>query len=98
PLDIVNLEAVALQIGNRHADVVELATRKNVAPYRSGRLRLLFARALVRGRPERDGMMKVEPARLQQPVDGLEIRRVIRHPDMLEHADRGNLVELAFDL
>ena len=41
--------------------------------------------------------MKVESARLQQAVDGLEIRRVIGDPDVLEHADRGDLVEIALD-
>ena len=41
--------------------------------------------------------MKVEPARLQQAVDGLEIRTVIGDPDVLEHADRGDPVEIALD-
>src|SRR5262249_26112872 len=78
--------------------MIELATRKNIAPYRGGRLGLLPAMPLIRGRAEGDRMMKVEPARLQPLVDGLEICRVIRDPDMLEHADRCDLVEIALDL
>src|SRR6266545_4269576 len=41
--------------------------------------------------------MKVEPAGLEQAVNGLEVRRVIGGADMLEHADRGDLVEIALD-
>src|SRR5579863_7825646 len=41
--------------------------------------------------------MEIKPARLQQAIDGLKISRMVGDADMLEHADRGNLVELAFD-
>src|SRR5450432_1907240 len=42
-------------------------------------------------------MMKVEAARLQQAVDGLEVRTVVGDSDVLEHADRGDLVESSVD-
>ena len=78
--------------------MIELAARKNVARRpRSAAWDFFLVQALVRRRAERDRVMKVEPARLQQAVDGLEIGGVIGDADMLEHADRGDLVELALD-
>ena len=46
----------------------------------------------------RDGVVQIEAARPQQPVHGAEIGRVIGDADLLEHADRGDLVELALHL
>src|SRR4029077_15791508 len=53
--------------------------------------------ALEFSRAQRDRVMQIEPARLQQSVDGLEIGRVVGEADLFEHADRGDLVEAALD-
>jgi hypothetical protein len=60
--------------------MIELTTGKNIAPNRGGRLRSLILTPFVRRRTERDRVVEVEPARLQQAVDGLEIRRVMATP------------------
>jgi hypothetical protein len=75
--------------------VIELAAGKDVAGQRVRRPGFLLA--LVRRRAERDRVMKVESAGLEQAVNGTEVRGVIGGADTLEHADRGDLVEIALD-
>ena len=63
-LDVMHLEAIALEIRDRHAEVIELAAWKDVAQ-RSPWLRAAFAAtALVVARSAtRDRMVQVKPAR-----------------------------------
>src|SRR4029079_3287934 len=67
-LDVVHLETVTLEIGDRHAEMGEVAAREYVAAKRDRRLRLFPVQPLVGRRAERDRMMKIEPARLEQAV------------------------------
>ena len=78
--------------------MVEFAAREDVA-----RQRAVFGLQLAEGAlgalgAARDGVVQIEPARPQQPVHGAEIGRVVADADLLEHADRGDLVELALHL
>ena len=72
--DVVHLEAVPLQVRDRHADMIEFAAGKDVAGDGAG-LRRCFAEefALVALGGPRDGVMQIEPVGLEQPVDGREI-------------------------
>ena len=80
--------------------MIEFAAWKNIAADR-GRGGCIppaaAAKALEALRAQRDRMMKIEPARLQQAIDGLEVGRMVGIADLLEHADRGDLVEAALD-
>src|SRR5579862_7144236 len=83
--DIVHLEVVELEIGDGHADMVQLATWKDVAADGRGRGRIPAAasKALEAFRAKRDRVMKIKPARLQQAIDGLKIGRMVGDSDML---------------
>jgi len=92
------LEAVALQIGDRHAEMIELAAGEDVAGER-----LVFGLQLAEGffaalGAPRDGVVEIEPTWPEQAMHGAEIGRVVLDPHMLEHADGGDLVELALHL
>src|SRR5689334_8919507 len=97
-LDIMNLEAISLQVRDRHSDVIEFAAGENVAADCKGLL-AVAAEELAIGalRRPRDGVMQIEPGGLEQPMDGPEIARVVFAADVLEHADRRDLVELAVE-
>src|ERR1700730_15027884 len=90
--DIVHFEAVALQIGNRHRDMVELPAGKDVTDHGQGLGRPFAEMPVVTFRPPRDRMVQVKPARLEQAIDGLKISRMVGKADVLEHPDGSNPV------
>ena len=42
--------------------------------------------------------MQIKATRTEQPVDRREVGTVVRQPDLLEHADRSDLVERSLDM
>src|SRR5438105_636457 len=93
--DVVHLESGELEVGDGHGQVIECAAGKDVADDPAHGGALSAPEALIFPRAYRDRMMEVEPARLEQTVDGLEIGCMVGKADVLEHADRGDLVEAA---
>ena len=95
--NIVNFKAKPLEIGNRHADIVEFGAGENIARDRSI-FGPSFAEGLVvaLGWPG-DGVMQIKTIGLQQAIDRLEIGWMIVYSDMFEHADGSDLVEAAVD-
>ena len=97
-LHVVDLEAVRLQKLGRMADMVEFGAGEDVADDRR-----IFPRPLAKlgvaglGRPG-DRMVQIEPVRAQQLAHRGQVGRVIVPADMLEHADRGDLVEAPVEL
>src|SRR5262249_23706010 len=71
--DVVHLEAVKLQVLDRHADVIERAARKDVAPDIVEHRGFVLERALIFARAQGDRVVQVEAAWLEQAVHGLEI-------------------------
>lgn len=87
-----------LEIAEGHADRIELAAGKDVFDQR------LEFRALAQGLLDAalvapgDGVVQIDAARLEQAMNGREIGGVVGQPEMLEHADRRDLVEGAGQL
>src|ERR1700760_1535932 len=98
--DVVHLEIIRLEIGDRHAQMIQFAARENIAANR-GRSRSVTpaaAKTLETFRTQRDRVMKVQAARLEQAINGLEIGRIVRNADLLEHPDGRDLVEASLNL
>src|ERR1700738_648777 len=95
-LDVVHLKTLPFQIRDRHPDVIEIAAGKDVAPDRLRFLAVVAEELAIGafGRPG-DRVMKVEPTRFEQAVDGRKVALVVRVSDMLEHANGRDLVEAA---
>src|SRR3954467_7235249 len=97
-LDVVHIETVRFQAACRHADRIDLAARENVFDQR------LIFRAFAAHAPATvlhplgDGMMKIDAVWFQQPAYRGKISGVVGEPDMLEHADRRNLVKTALKI
>ena len=96
--DVADLEAGALEIGDGPAEIVEFAAWKDVARQRLELRPLLAGAGSVTPARTGDGVMQVESARLQKALHGLEVGLEIGKADVLEHADRDDLVEQAFAL
>src|SRR5215218_3459430 len=96
-LDVVDLEAVALEALDRVADVVELAARKDVAGQDCELGPFLQEHLVGALRRTGDGMVEEEAVALQHALDGRIVFRVVFPADVLLDADRRHLVELALD-
>ena len=83
-LDIVDLEAEALEICDGAPDIVELATREDLfRQRREFRPLPTLLRLMALARP-RDGMVQEQAARPQGAVRRLEVGREVVDADMLE--------------
>src|SRR5262245_5634488 len=85
-LDVHDLPARALLLGERLADAGQLAIREHVAQEELELARILPAELVD------DAMVQVEPAVLQARADAPEERGVVRDPDVLDHAHGRDLV------
>ena len=97
-LDVVHLEAVLLEIARRMPMMVEFAAGEDVADHRLVFRALARSALLVALAAPGDRVMQIDPPGSQQPVHRREIGGVVDEADMLEHADRGDLVEAPVEL
>src|SRR5262249_38402536 len=86
PLDIHDFPARTLHLGERLAEAGQLTVREHVAQEELELARVLPAELMD------DAMVEVEPAVLQAPAYAAEERRIVRDPDVLDHADGRDLV------
>src|ERR1700722_9670721 len=80
--------------------MIEFSAGKDVAADRGGQSGIPPAaatKALKTLRAQRDRVVEVQAARLQQAIDCLEIGWMVGDADVLEHADRSDLVKAAFE-
>ena len=87
PLDVHDLEARALDLGQRLAEPRKVAVRKHVSIEELDLARRLPVELVD------DPVVQIEAAVPQPPAHAAEERRIVRNPDVLDHADRGDLVE-----
>ena len=85
-LDVHDLPARALHLGQRLAETGQVAVREDVTIEELGLARALPVEVVD------DPVVEVEPAVLEAGADAPEEGRVVRDPDVLDHADGGDLV------
>src|SRR6516225_4785217 len=83
-LDIVHFEAIAGQIRYRHAEVVNLSSRKDVSSEREMFGPEALATSIIAWRAAHNRVVKIKSARPEQPMDRLKIGRVVGDADVLE--------------
>ena len=91
---IMHFKTVTLQIADRHTQVIQFPTRKNITGERCiflGVFREGFVIALGRAG---DGVVQIKAAGAQQAINRGKLGGVIRDTHLFEHADGGDFIEL----
>src|SRR5262249_19717575 len=86
-LDVHDLEARALDLGQGLAEPGEVAVREDVPVEELGLAGRLPVELVD------DAVVEIEAAVLQHPAHVAEERWIVRDPDVLDHTDRRDLVE-----
>jgi hypothetical protein len=86
-LDVEDLEACVLHSRSDVAHALELGPREDVAREKGHSGRVSTRRRMG------DAMVQQEPTRPEQPMQALEVRWIVRDTDVLDDADRRDLVE-----